>query len=110
MIDAEAPSGNRREQMVASFNRGYSGFEQTYRICTPGGVIAALLPHQPDQLRCRPTLSILGAAASLKTNERARTEAQLHRRRTEQSDGPEKLYCKRSHGQLIISEGPVWGK
>ena len=35
LIDAEAPSGNRREQMVASFNRGYSGFEQTYRICTP---------------------------------------------------------------------------
>src|SRR5215472_16383939 len=29
LIDAEAPSGNRREQMVASFNRGYSGFEQT---------------------------------------------------------------------------------
>jgi hypothetical protein len=54
------------------------------------------------------TLSILGAAASLKTNEQARTEAHLHRRRTEQSDGPEKLYCKRSHGQaLIISEGPV---
>jgi hypothetical protein len=25
-----------------------------------------------------------------------------------QSDGPEKLYCKRSQGQaLIISEGPV---
>jgi len=35
LIDAEAPSGNRREQMVASFNRGYSGFEQTYHICTP---------------------------------------------------------------------------
>ena len=35
LIDAEAPSGNRREQMVASFNRGYSGFQQTYRICTP---------------------------------------------------------------------------
>ena len=33
---------------------------------------------------------------------------QYHRRSTEQSDGPEKLYCKRSHGQaLIISEGPV---
>jgi uncharacterized protein (TIGR02301 family) len=34
-----APSGNRREQMVASFNRGYSGFEQTYRICTPAADI-----------------------------------------------------------------------
>jgi uncharacterized protein (TIGR02301 family) len=35
LIDAEAPSGNRRQQMVASFNRGYSGFEQTYHNCTP---------------------------------------------------------------------------
>ena len=34
LIDAEAPSGNRREQMVASFNRGYTGFE-SYRSCTP---------------------------------------------------------------------------
>ena len=34
-FDAEAPSGTRHEQMVASFNRGYSGFQQTYRICTP---------------------------------------------------------------------------
>jgi uncharacterized protein (TIGR02301 family) len=39
LIDAEAPSGNRREQMVASFNRGYGGFEQTYRICTPAADI-----------------------------------------------------------------------
>jgi uncharacterized protein (TIGR02301 family) len=35
LIDAEAPSGNRRDQMVASFNRGYAGFAQTYRTCTP---------------------------------------------------------------------------
>ena len=35
LIDAEAPSGKRREQMVASFNRGYSGFEQTHHTCTP---------------------------------------------------------------------------
>src|SRR6516165_9039367 len=27
LIDAETPSGNRREKMVANFNRGYSGFE-----------------------------------------------------------------------------------
>jgi uncharacterized protein (TIGR02301 family) len=39
LIDAEAPSGSRREKMVASFNRGYSGFEQTYRICTPAADI-----------------------------------------------------------------------
>ena len=38
LIDAEAPSGNRREQMVASFNRGYSAFE-SYRSCTPAADI-----------------------------------------------------------------------
>lgn len=35
LIDAEAPSGERRSRMVASFNRGYQGFQQTYRTCTP---------------------------------------------------------------------------
>ena len=35
LIDAEAPSGERRTRMVASFNRGYRGFQQTYRTCTP---------------------------------------------------------------------------
>ncbi len=39
LIDAEAPSGNRRDQMVASFNRGYRGFQQTYRSCTPAADI-----------------------------------------------------------------------
>jgi uncharacterized protein (TIGR02301 family) len=39
LIDAEAPSGSRREQMVASFNRGYRGFAQTYRSCTPAADI-----------------------------------------------------------------------
>jgi uncharacterized protein (TIGR02301 family) len=35
LIDAEAPSGERRTRMVAAFNRGYRGFQQTYRTCTP---------------------------------------------------------------------------
>src|SRR5437867_12785457 len=35
LIDAEAPSGDRRVRMVASFNRGYRGFQQTDRISTP---------------------------------------------------------------------------
>jgi len=34
LIDAEAPTGNRHDEMVASFNRGYRGFQQTYRTCT----------------------------------------------------------------------------
>jgi uncharacterized protein (TIGR02301 family) len=39
LIDAEAPSGTRRDQMVAGFNRGYRGFQQTYRSCTPAADI-----------------------------------------------------------------------
>lgn len=43
LIDAEAPSGNRHDAMVASFNRGYRGFEQSYRTCTPA---ADLIVHR----------------------------------------------------------------
>jgi uncharacterized protein (TIGR02301 family) len=39
LIDAEAPSGDRHDQMVASFNRGYRGFQQSYRSCTPAAVV-----------------------------------------------------------------------
>jgi uncharacterized protein (TIGR02301 family) len=35
LIDAEAPSGERRARMISNFNRGYRGFQQTYRTCTP---------------------------------------------------------------------------
>jgi uncharacterized protein (TIGR02301 family) len=35
IIDAEAPTGERRARMIASFNRGYRGYQQTYRTCTP---------------------------------------------------------------------------
>ena len=40
LVDAEAPSGERRERLVASFNRGYRGFQQTYRTCTPAADLA----------------------------------------------------------------------
>jgi uncharacterized protein (TIGR02301 family) len=40
LIDAEAPNGERRRMIVASFNRGYRGFQQTYRTCTPAANIA----------------------------------------------------------------------
>jgi uncharacterized protein (TIGR02301 family) len=40
LIDAEAPSGDRHEQMIASFNRGFRGFQQTYRACTPAADFA----------------------------------------------------------------------
>ena len=35
LLDAEAPDGERRRKIVANFNRGYRGFQQTYRNCTP---------------------------------------------------------------------------
>jgi uncharacterized protein (TIGR02301 family) len=39
LIAAEAPSGKRHDEMVASFNRGYLGFQQSYRTCTPAAKI-----------------------------------------------------------------------
>ena len=35
LVDAEAPAGERRGRMITSFNRGYRGFQQAYRTCTP---------------------------------------------------------------------------
>jgi uncharacterized protein (TIGR02301 family) len=40
LIDAETPGGERRARMIAAFNRGYNGFQQTYRSCTPAATVA----------------------------------------------------------------------
>ena len=40
LIDTEAPSGERHELMIASFNRGYRAFQQSYRTCTPAADFA----------------------------------------------------------------------
>jgi uncharacterized protein (TIGR02301 family) len=40
LLEAEAPSGDRRRKIVANFNRGYRGFQQTYRTCTPAADLA----------------------------------------------------------------------
>ena len=40
LIDAETPSGERRSRMIAGFNRGYNGFQQSYRTCTPAASVA----------------------------------------------------------------------
>lgn len=40
LIDAEALDGERKRKVVASFNRGYRVFQQTYRTCTPAADIA----------------------------------------------------------------------
>lgn len=40
LIDAENPTPERRARLVDSFNRGYRGFEQTYRSCSETAVWA----------------------------------------------------------------------
>ena len=41
LLDAEAPAGStRRAHLMASFNRGYQGFQQAYRTCTPAADLA----------------------------------------------------------------------
>lgn len=40
LIDAEAPAPERKTKLMASFNRGYSGFQQSYRTCTEAADIA----------------------------------------------------------------------
>lgn len=40
LIDAETPSGSRRSKMILAFNRGYNGFQQSYRTCTPPAQVA----------------------------------------------------------------------
>ena len=36
LVDADAPNnGDRRNKMVAAFNRGFRIFQQSYRTCTP---------------------------------------------------------------------------
>jgi len=39
IVDAEVPSGERRLRMIASFNRGYRGYQLSYRTCTPAAEI-----------------------------------------------------------------------
>lgn len=40
LLDADAPSGARREKYVSAFNRGFRGYELTYRVCTPNAKAA----------------------------------------------------------------------
>jgi uncharacterized protein (TIGR02301 family) len=40
LLAAEAPSGERRNKLMVSFNRGFRGFQQTYRTCTPAAGVA----------------------------------------------------------------------
>jgi uncharacterized protein (TIGR02301 family) len=40
LIEAEAPPAERRDGMIASFNRSYVAYEQSYRSCTPAAEVA----------------------------------------------------------------------
>jgi uncharacterized protein (TIGR02301 family) len=40
LLTAENPAPERRARMVASFNRGYKAFAQTYEKCTPAATTA----------------------------------------------------------------------
>lgn len=41
LIDAEAPSESRREQLIGAFNRGYESYKQVYHACTPSAELAS---------------------------------------------------------------------
>jgi uncharacterized protein (TIGR02301 family) len=40
LIEAEGTTPERKTRMVANFNRGFQGFQQTYRTCTPAADLA----------------------------------------------------------------------
>lgn len=40
MIEKEEPTAERRAQMIARFNRGFRGFQETYRECTDAALEA----------------------------------------------------------------------
>jgi uncharacterized protein (TIGR02301 family) len=40
LLDADAPAGSRRQKLTAAFNRGFHGYETTYRVCTGNARIA----------------------------------------------------------------------
>lgn len=40
MIEAEGPPPERRDRLIASFNRSYVAYEQSYRTCTPAADLA----------------------------------------------------------------------
>jgi uncharacterized protein (TIGR02301 family) len=40
LIEAEQPPEDRRNQLIASFNRSFIAYEQTYRSCTPAAEVA----------------------------------------------------------------------
>jgi uncharacterized protein (TIGR02301 family) len=40
IVEGEQPDPERKAQMISRFNRGYVGFERSYRSCTPSAIVA----------------------------------------------------------------------
>jgi len=40
LLNADAPAGARRQKLTAAFNRGFHGYETTYRVCTGNARVA----------------------------------------------------------------------
>jgi len=40
LLETEQPAADRKDRLVASFNRGYQSYELTYRNCTPAANLA----------------------------------------------------------------------
>jgi uncharacterized protein (TIGR02301 family) len=40
LLEAETKSGPRRQKLTGAFNRGFRGYEMTYRTCTPNAQVA----------------------------------------------------------------------
>ena len=72
LLATENPDATRRARFVASFNRGYRGFQQTYRTCTPAAdvVIRRYLEEGSKiarEVTASPTLSRSPLADEIKT-------------------------------------------
>ena len=39
LVEAEAQGGERKARLTAAFNRGYRGYQQNYRACTPAAEV-----------------------------------------------------------------------
>jgi uncharacterized protein (TIGR02301 family) len=39
LVEAEAQGGERKARLTAAYNRGYRGYEQNYRTCTPAAEV-----------------------------------------------------------------------
>src|SRR5260221_3042484 len=46
LVEAEGQPPERRAKFITSFNRGYRGFQQTYRSCTPAANLAIRRPRR----------------------------------------------------------------